>query len=97
LTPAADEQQVAAALAQTYGREPFVTVLRPGRVPTTAATLGSNSAVLQAVVDHHTSQVIVLAAIDNLGKGAAGQAVQNANIMLDLDQTLGLSMIGVAP
>jgi len=97
LTPAADEQQVAAAFTQTYGQEPFVTVLRSGRVPTTAATLGSNSAVLQAVVDHHTNQVIVLAAIDNLGKGAAGQAVQNANIMLDLDQTLGLSMIGVAP
>ncbi|MEI8084061.1 MAG: N-acetyl-gamma-glutamyl-phosphate reductase [Actinomycetes bacterium] len=97
LTRGVAPEQASEALRGGYRQEPFVRVLRPGRVPSTAATLGSNSAVLQLAVDEHTNQVIVMAAIDNLGKGAAGQAIQNANIMFGLDQTLGLSSIGVAP
>jgi N-acetyl-gamma-glutamyl-phosphate reductase len=65
--------------------------------PHTAATLGSNSAHLQASVDASSGRVIVTSAIDNLGKGAAGQAVQNANIMLGLDEQAGLSANGIAP
>lgn len=86
-----------AVLSQTYADEPFVHVLPAGRQPHTAATFGSNSAHLQAAVDLSSGRVIVTSALDNLGKGAAGQAVQNANLMLDMDETAGLSANGVAP
>ena len=52
---------------------------------------------LQASVDLDSGRVIVLSAIDNLGKGAAGQAIQNANLMLGLDERAGLSADGIAP
>ena len=58
---------------------------------------GSNSVHLQAAYDAHAGRVVVVSAIDNLVKGAAGQALQNANIMLGLDGAMGLSRNGVAP
>ena len=85
------------ALAAAYADEPFVHVLPPGQQPRTAMTAGSNSAHLQAVVDEDSGRIIVTTALDNLGKGAAGQALQNANIMLGLPETAGLSIDGVAP
>ncbi|MGQ0630514.1 MAG: N-acetyl-gamma-glutamyl-phosphate reductase [Sporichthyaceae bacterium] len=85
------------ALHAAYDAEPFVHVLGPGQVPHTAATFGSNAVHLQAVADPHSGRASVIAAIDNLGKGAAGQALQNANIALGLPETMGLSSIGVAP
>jgi N-acetyl-gamma-glutamyl-phosphate reductase len=85
------------ALADRYSGEPFVCVLPEGRWPTTAAVAGSNGVHLQAAADPRTGRVTVVAAIDNLGKGAAGQAIQNANLMLGLPETAGLSAIGVAP
>jgi N-acetyl-gamma-glutamyl-phosphate reductase len=91
------EAAVREALRDAYADEPFVHVLPPGQQPRTAATLGSNSAHLQCVVDADSGRIVVTSAIDNLGKGAAGQAVQNANIMLGLDETAGLSANGVAP
>jgi N-acetyl-gamma-glutamyl-phosphate reductase len=91
------EQDVRAVLAQAYQDEPFVHLLPAGRQPHTAATLGSNSVHLQAAVDANSGRVIVVSAIDNLGKGAAGQAVQNANLMLGLTETAGLPANGVAP
>ncbi|HEU5267040.1 MAG TPA: N-acetyl-gamma-glutamyl-phosphate reductase [Jatrophihabitans sp.] len=93
----ADVEQVRAALIAAYQDEPFVHVLPPGRQPRTAATAGSNSAHLQAAVDADSGRIIVTSAIDNLGKGAAGQALQNANIMLGLAETAGLSVDGIAP
>jgi N-acetyl-gamma-glutamyl-phosphate reductase len=84
-------------LAAAYADEPFVHVLPEGREPHAAATAGSNSAQLQASVDVDSGRIIVTSAIDNLGKGAAGQALQNANIMLGLRETAGLSTDGVAP
>ncbi|SCF32477.1 N-acetyl-gamma-glutamyl-phosphate reductase [Micromonospora mirobrigensis] len=84
-------------LAQAYADAPFVHVLPEGTWPHTAATAGSNSCHLQATVDTDSGRVIVVSAIDNLGKGAAGQAVQNANLMLGLPETTGLSAFGVAP
>ncbi|MGC4893470.1 N-acetyl-gamma-glutamyl-phosphate reductase [Micromonospora sp. DT31] len=86
-----------AVLAQAYADAPFVHLLPEGRWPHTAATAGSNSAHLQVTVDVDTGRVIVVSAIDNLGKGAAGQAVQNANLMVGLPETTGLSVFGVAP
>jgi N-acetyl-gamma-glutamyl-phosphate reductase len=74
-----------------------VRVLPDGVWPRTAATLGSNACHLQATVDGDSGRIIVVSAIDNLGKGAAGQAVQCANLMLGLPETTGLTVIGVAP
>jgi N-acetyl-gamma-glutamyl-phosphate reductase len=74
-----------------------VHVLPEGAWPHTAATLGSNSCHLQATVDVDSGRLIVVSAIDNLGKGAAGQAVQCANLMLGLPETTGLSVYGIAP
>jgi N-acetyl-gamma-glutamyl-phosphate reductase len=84
-------------LETAYAHEPFVHVLAPGRQPRTAMTAGSNSAHLQAVVDVDSGRIIVTTALDNLGKGAAGQALQNANIMLGLPETAGLTVDGIAP
>lgn len=85
------------ALAEAYADEPFVRVLPEGQWPVTAATAGSNAAHLQAATDTHAGRAVVVAAIDNLGKGAAGQAVQAANLMLGLPETAGLTAYGVAP
>ncbi|WP_431923005.1 N-acetyl-gamma-glutamyl-phosphate reductase [Micromonospora wenchangensis] len=84
-------------LADAYADAPFVHLLPEGAWPHTAATAGANSCHLQATVDVDSGRVIVVSAIDNLGKGAAGQAVQNANLMLGLPETTGLSTFGVAP
>ena len=86
-----------AVLAEAYADEPFVHVLPEGRWPHTAATLGSNSCHLQAAVDVDSGRVIVVSALDNLGKGAAGQAVQAANLVLGLPEQAGLAVSGVAP
>jgi N-acetyl-gamma-glutamyl-phosphate reductase len=96
---AADSSPTAArdALHEAYAVEPFVTVLPDGQWPHTAATTGSNSCHLQVAVDVDAARVVVVAAIDNLGKGAAGQALQNANLMLGLPETAGLSIDGIAP
>jgi N-acetyl-gamma-glutamyl-phosphate reductase len=88
--------EVRQVLLDAYGAEPFVHILEPGQVPHTAATFGSNSAHLQGYVDIDSGRVLVLSAIDNLGKGAAGQALQNANLMLGLPETAGLPMDGVS-
>jgi N-acetyl-gamma-glutamyl-phosphate reductase len=86
-----------AALEDAYRDEPFVQVLPDGTWPHTGATAGSNSCHLQVTEDADSGRIIVLSALDNLGKGAAGQAVQCANLMLGLNETAGLSAYGVAP
>ncbi|MET8152084.1 N-acetyl-gamma-glutamyl-phosphate reductase [Actinoplanes sp. NPDC049668] len=90
----ADPREV---LAAAYADEPFVHVLPAGVWPRTAATAGSNSCHLQATLDVDSGRIVVVSALDNLGKGAAGQAVQCANLMLGLPETTGLSVFGVAP
>ena len=85
------------ALAASYADEPFVHVLPEGEQPHTAATLGSNAVHLQGTVDRNSGRIIATSAIDNLGKGAAGQAVQNANLVLGLDESAGLTVNGLAP
>src|ERR1700677_588876 len=86
-----------AALNEIYGSEQFVHVLPEGRWPTTGATIGSSAAQLQVAHDPHAGRAVVVSALDNLGKGAAGQAVQIANIMLGLPESAGLTAHGVAP
>jgi N-acetyl-gamma-glutamyl-phosphate reductase len=97
VSPSLTADDVRIVLAEAYAGEPFVHVLPEGQQPHTAATAGSNSAHLQSAVDLSSGRIIVTSAIDNLGKGAAGQAVQNANLMLGLPETSGLSADGTAP
>jgi N-acetyl-gamma-glutamyl-phosphate reductase len=95
--PATPARALRDALGTAYAGEPFVHLLSEGRWPTTAATLGSNAVHLQAAADGHAGRAVVVAALDNLGKGAAGQAIQAANLMLGLPETAGLTTQGVAP
>jgi N-acetyl-gamma-glutamyl-phosphate reductase len=97
LTGATTTDGLRAALDSNYADEPFVTVLPPGQWPHTAATLGSNSCHLQVASDRDAGRAVVVSAIDNLGKGAAGQAIQNANLALGLPETTGLPVDGIAP
>lgn len=85
------------AIAAAYANEPFLTLLPAGTWPATGSVAGSNGVQLQAAVDTRAGRAVVVAAIDNLGKGAAGQAIQDANLMLGLPESAGLTAIGVAP
>ncbi len=88
-------EAVPAGLAEFYADEPFIVVSE--RPPSTKATLGSNAAHLTVRYDARTQTVVALCAIDNLVKGAAGQAVQCANIISGLDEASGLTAVGVYP
>lgn len=79
-----------AALAERYKGEPFIRVLPPGESPHTRHVRGSNFCDIGVVADRRPGRVILFSALDNLVKGASGQAVQNANLMLGLDETAGL-------
>ena len=76
---------------------PFVTILEPGQFPATKHVYGTNFCHIGLAVDKRTNRVIVVSAIDNLVKGAAGQAVQNMNLMCGFDETAGLTMSAVWP
>jgi len=91
------QADVTDALTDTYRDEPFVHLLAAGTFPHTKAVAGTNACHLSALVDPRTNRVVVTSAIDNLGKGAAGQALQSANIMCGLEETLGLTTIGLYP
>jgi N-acetyl-gamma-glutamyl-phosphate reductase len=83
------------ALRAAYAGEPFIHVSE--RSPSTKWTLGSNAVYLTARYDQRTGRVLAIAALDNLVKGAAGQMIQCANLMLGLDETAGLPVAGVWP
>jgi N-acetyl-gamma-glutamyl-phosphate reductase len=85
------------ALALAYRDEPFVDVLAPGKVPDTAHVRGSNRAHVTAVFEPRTGTVLAMSAIDNLVKGAAGQAVQCLNIARGWDERAGLDQIALFP
>jgi N-acetyl-gamma-glutamyl-phosphate reductase len=98
LTSAAvDTAALRNALTEHYAAEPFACVLPEGSWPSTAGVAGSNGVHLQVAADRRAGRAVIVTAIDNLGKGAAGQAIQNANLMLGLPEAAGLSSIGVAP
>lgn len=93
----ASVSELRASLEAWYSAEPFVTLLPERQMPATSSVYGSNSVQIQVAKDEHTGRAVVVVAIDNLIKGAAGQAVQNANLMYGFAETAGLSQIGVAP
>jgi N-acetyl-gamma-glutamyl-phosphate reductase len=97
LRPGADTRALQKALLDAYADEPFVHLLPEGSWPSTGAVLGSNAAHVQVAADEHAGRAVVVVAIDNLGKGAAGQAIQCANLALGFPETVGLTAIGVAP
>jgi len=94
LTPGVTYKEVRAAYEAAYADEAFVSLLPEGQLPKTSSVLGSNSVHLQVAVDEHTNRLVVSSAIDNLGKGAASQAIQNANIICGLPEGTALSAIG---
>lgn len=75
----------------------FVSVLEEGSMPNTGSVIGSNYVQLSVNIDEHSGQLIVIATLDNLVKGAAGQAIQNANLMCGFDESTGLLQTGVTP
>ena len=83
------------AYEEFYAKEEFVTVLPQGEMPKTNSVIGSNHVHIQVALDEHSGRIVVSVAIDNLGKGAAAQAIQNANIISGLPENTGLSFNGV--
>ena len=94
-TGAVSTDEVLNLLSDAYCDEPFVVV--SDRSPSTKATLGSNSVHITARADARTGWVMAIAALDNLVKGASGQAVQCANLALGIDETAGLATAGIYP
>jgi N-acetyl-gamma-glutamyl-phosphate reductase len=97
LAPGETTESLTECLSRAYEASPFVRVLPPGGMVDTKRTRGSNAVELQAVADQRTGTAVVAGALDNLGKGAAGQAVQNLNLMCGLPEELGLATTGVYP
>lgn len=93
--PATSTPDPLGTLGEFYADEPFIVV--GDEPPSTKATLGSNCAHITARHDPRTGWVVVLSALDNLGKGASGQMIQCANLAVGLDETLGLPTVGVYP
>src|SRR6201982_527402 len=93
----ASPQDLHAHLAKIYAPEPFVHVLPFGRTPQTRHVRGSNMTFIGVVADRVAGRAIIVSALDNLTKGASGQAVQNMNVMLGLPETTGLEQVALFP
>ncbi|MEO3414842.1 N-acetyl-gamma-glutamyl-phosphate reductase [Roseovarius sp. CAU 1744] len=92
-----DAEAVHASLSRAYAAEPFVQMLPFGQHPSTRHVRGSNFCHVGVTGDRIEGRAIVIAALDNLTKGSSGQALQNANLMLGEDETLGLMLAPVFP
>lgn len=90
-------EQADAAYEGMYGSEPFIRLLGRGGYPVTKNTRGSNFCDLGWHIDSRTGRIVVVAALDNLVKGAAGQAIQNMNVMFGLDERAGLKQAPLYP
>jgi N-acetyl-gamma-glutamyl-phosphate reductase len=95
LTTTMTTQQAHELYSKHYAEEFFVDLLPIGQMPKTSAVTGSNKVQIQVAVDEHTRRLVVSVAIDNLGKGAAGQAIQNANLICGLSELSGLALDGL--
>jgi N-acetyl-gamma-glutamyl-phosphate reductase len=93
----ATTDELVSALDDAYSGEPFVRVLPPGAMADTKRVRGSNTVELQAAVDERTRTAVVIGAVDNLVKGAAGQAIQNLNVMAGFEETTALPTVGMYP
>lgn len=95
--PGYTKESVRSLYQQRYGDEPFVRLLDPGTYPSTKAVAGSNYCDISVDFDETSSMAILTSAIDNLGKGASSQAVQCMNILLGLDETVGIPKCPLFP
>ena len=86
-----------AAWEDAYDGETFLHLLPSGQWPTTASTIGANSVLISLDVDERAGRVVITCALDNLVKGTAGAAIQSLNLALDLPESTGLPLLGVAP
>ena len=91
------EEEIRAVYEQYYGKEQFIRVLGPGVYPQTKWVEGSNYVDINFKIDERTGRVIMMGALDNLVKGAAGQAVQNMNLLFGFPESEGLSYIPLFP
>jgi N-acetyl-gamma-glutamyl-phosphate reductase len=89
--------QLQSIFEDRYANEPFVDVLPQGELPATRDVKGSNRCEISVNYLAASNMIVVLAAEDNLVKGASGQAIQNMNIMLGLDEEAGLRQVGLLP
>ena len=90
-------EQIREAYEACYGKEPFIRLMKQGSLPETRFTEGSNYVDIGFVLDERTGRIIAIGALDNLVKGAAGQAVQNMNLLFGLPENTGLEMIPLFP
>jgi N-acetyl-gamma-glutamyl-phosphate reductase len=97
LRGARDVEGLRYCVEEFFGKSEFVTLLPEGKQPRTADVLGSNSVHIQVALDERASRAVITVAIDNLGKGTAGAAIQSANLALGFAEGLGLTSLGVAP
>ena len=97
IAPGVTDAQLRDAWEQAYGDETFVQLLPEGQMPRTADVAGANTALIGLAIDRAANRVVVVTAVDNLAKGTAGAAIQSMNIALGLDETAGLSTVGLAP
>lgn len=95
LTRHLSEDEVREIYERFYGHEPFVKLLPKGILPQTRFVKGTNFVHLNAVLDERTKRLIIIAALDNLIKGAAGQAVQNMNLLFGFDERVGLNAVSL--
>jgi N-acetyl-gamma-glutamyl-phosphate reductase len=93
----ASTEDLTECLTAAYGSEPFVRVLPPGAMVDAKRTRGTNVIELQAVADPRTGTAVVVGAVDNLVKGAAGQAIQNANLLIGIEEATALPTTAVYP
>lgn len=97
LTKAVTTEEVKAIYDKYYANEYFVRVLEPGMTPETRWVEGSNFADVSFKIDPRTNRIVMMGAIDNMVKGAAGQAMQNMNLMFGLPENTGLKQVPVFP
>jgi N-acetyl-gamma-glutamyl-phosphate reductase len=91
------DEDLQAVFEAHYGNEPFVDVLPAGNFPQTRTVRGANRCQIAVQVPQGRDTVVVMSTIDNLVKGASGQAIQNMNIMLGLPEQMGLQQVGLLP
>jgi N-acetyl-gamma-glutamyl-phosphate reductase len=94
---AMSDEEIRAIWSKAYEGQDFMVFLPEGMLPSTGNIIGSNAAHIQVVTDRKAGRILAFAAIDNLNRGTAGQAVQSLNIALGLPEDAGLTKIGVAP
>ena len=95
--PGTTTESLTACLREAYTGRPFVRVLEPGEMVDAKRTRGTNMIELQAVADYRTGTAVIVGAVDNLVKGAAGQAIQNANLLYGLSEETALPTVAVYP